>query len=136
MKAPSLPFLSFRGRRNSRDPRSLSSAQETRVQQTSQYTTHPPHHPPRRNQHSSSRSIQSNENGRPSTSTRAESVRSSSASHHTASNVSRTKRHPREVVIHNGPSGNEFHSSYVSSRDEPHSSVARYITVERSSVKK
>ncbi|KAM3148796.1 hypothetical protein ABEW05_010960 [Botrytis cinerea] len=135
-KAPNLPFLSLGRRRNNRDPRSLSSAQETRVPQTPQYIPSSPKHPPCRNQHSSSRSIQSNENGRPSTSTRAESVRSSSASHHTTSNVSRTKRHPREVVIHNGPSGNEFRSSYASSRDEPHSSVARYITVERSSVKK
>lgn len=93
-KAPNLPFLSLGRRRNNRDPRSLSSAQETRVPQTPQYIPSSPEHPPCRNQHSSSRSIQSNENGRPSTSTRAESVRSSSASHHTTSNVSRTKRHP------------------------------------------
>ncbi|TEY73589.1 hypothetical protein BOTCAL_0076g00210 [Botryotinia calthae] len=136
MKAPILPFLFFSGRRNNKDPRSLSPAQETRVPQTPQYTPHSPHHPPRCNQRSSSSSIQSNENGRSSTSTWAESVRSNSASRHTTQNVSRTKRHPREVVKHNGSSGIESRSSYASSRDEPHSSDVRYITVERPSMKK
>ncbi|TGO63104.1 hypothetical protein BCON_0015g00330 [Botryotinia convoluta] len=109
-----------------------SDIQGTRVPQTPQCAPPSPHHSPRRNQRSSSRSIQSNENRRPSTSTRAESVVSSSRSHHTTSNVNRTNRNPRVVVLQGRSSRNELRSSYTSSSmDEPHSSIPRFSIVER-----
>lgn len=126
-KASHLPFLSFNRRQNEGDSRNHPTVQETRIPQTPQYAPSSPPRSPRRSKHSSSRSIQSNENGRPSTSTRSESVVSRSSSHHTTS----TNMNSRVMVPQGRSSRNELRPS-PSSRDEPRSSIPRSsITVEQ-----
>ncbi|KAF7861682.1 uncharacterized protein EAF02_010636 [Botrytis sinoallii] len=117
-------------RQNDRDSRNLPSVQEIRVPQTPQHAPLSPHHSSLDNQHTRSRSIQSNENGRPSTSTRAESVVSRSSSHHTTS----TNMNPRVVVPQSGSSRSELRLSSAS-RVKPRSSILRSIFIERPSNK-
>ncbi|KAF7908799.1 hypothetical protein EAE99_011669 [Botrytis elliptica] len=117
-------------RQNDRDSRNLPSVQEIRVPQTPQHAPLSPHHSSRGSQHNRSRSIQSNENGRPSMSERAESVVSRSSSHHTTS----TNMNPRVVVPQSRSSRSELRLSSAS-RDKPRSSILRSMFIERPSNK-
>ncbi|KAF7903742.1 uncharacterized protein EAF01_006791 [Botrytis porri] len=118
VNASPLPFLSFGRHRKDRETLSASSVQETRVPQTNQYAPLSSHRPSRHNRRSTSRSIRSDENSRLSTSTRAESVVSSSGSHCTTSNMNRASGNPR-VVILQGRSSRDEHRPSSASRDEP-----------------